>query len=119
MSLIVSCFQTAFFLLYSDGKKGLVNNLYHFCSTYLQFLLVINWPLIGITQEYRAISSTFFNYVIHTNIQAFVAISGQLMTCKNCGSVEQKWHRLFTRPFFPSQYKRKKVVWQCETMSLI
>ena len=103
-----------------------MNSLYHFCSTDPQFLRVVNWSLIGVTQ--RAVPSTFFSYVIHTNIQVFVAISGQLKTCKNCGSVEQKWYKLFTRPFFPSQYKRKKrsgnarlidkrpaTVWLCET----
>ena len=28
-------------------KKGLVNGLYHFCSTDPQFLRVVNWPLIA------------------------------------------------------------------------
>ena len=32
-----------FFLRYGDGEKGLVNSLYHFCSTDSQFLGIVNW----------------------------------------------------------------------------
>ena len=99
-----------FFLLYWDGKKGLVNGLYHFCSTDPQFLRFVNWLLIGVNQEKRAVPSTFFSYVIRTNMQVFVAISGQLTTHKNCGSVEQKWYRPFTRPFlsYPNVKEKKR-----------
>ena len=36
-----------FFLLYRDGKKGLGNSLYYFCSTALQILWVVDWSLIA------------------------------------------------------------------------
>ena len=43
--VIVSCTHTTFFLLYSDGEKGLVNALYNFCSTnpriYVWLLMVL------------------------------------------------------------------------------
>ena len=48
---LVSRCQTAFFFYIGMGKKGLVNGLYHFCSTDPQFLRVVNWSLIGVNQE--------------------------------------------------------------------
>jgi len=48
-------------------------------------------------------SFQLYVYVIHTNIQLFVAISNQSTTPKNWGSPEQEWYRTFTRPFsFPN-----------------
>ena len=40
-----------FSFIFGREKKGLVNGLYHFCSTDPQFLRVVNWSLIGVNQE--------------------------------------------------------------------
>ena len=54
-------------------------------------------------------------------MQVSIAISGRLTTRKNCGSVEQKLNGIGRSPdpFFPSQYKRKKAVWQRETSTVV
>ena len=53
--MVVSRSQTTFFLLYSDGKKGLVNALYNFCSTNPHFWGFYAWLLIGVKGQKRLV----------------------------------------------------------------